>query len=114
MAGRFEGLSDLEWKLFADVFKERGGGKGMPRVKARLALNSILYVLYSGCRWCDLPRGRKWASKSSAHRALKRWHDDGTLRRLKERMLALAEEKGCIHWEYGAIDGAFSPWERRR
>lgn len=32
MAGRFEGLSDLEWKLFEDIFPKelKKRGKGMP------------------------------------------------------------------------------------
>ena len=68
MAGRFEGLSDLEWKLFKDVFSERPKkrGRGMPHVPFRYVLNSLLYILITGCRWCDLPRGEIWASKSSA------------------------------------------------
>lgn len=52
MAGRFEELSDAD---------------------------SLLCILITGCRWCDLPRGPQWASKSSGHRRLKSWHDDGTL-----------------------------------
>ncbi len=66
MAGRFEGLSDLEWKLFADIFPEEPEkrGKGMPHTPYRYVLNSLLYILITGCRWCDLPRGDTWASKS--------------------------------------------------
>ena len=32
MAGRFEGLSDIEWKLFEDIFPQqpKNRGKGMP------------------------------------------------------------------------------------
>ena len=32
MAGRFEGLSDIEWKLFEDIFpiSREKRGKGMP------------------------------------------------------------------------------------
>ena len=68
MAGRFEGLSDLEWKLFEDVFPEtpKKRGRGMPPVPFRYVLNSLLYILITGCRWCDLPQGKIWASKSSA------------------------------------------------
>jgi uncharacterized protein (UPF0210 family) len=25
-----------------------------------------------------------------------------------------ADEKGLINWDFGAVDGSFSPWERRR
>lgn len=75
MAGRFEGLSDLEWKLFEDIFptEPEKRRKGMPHVPYRHVLNSLLYILITGCRWCDLPRGNVWASKSASHRWLKRW-----------------------------------------
>lgn len=46
MAGRFEGLSDLEWKLFDDVFPKESPkrGKGMPHAPYRHVLNSLLYI----------------------------------------------------------------------
>ena len=70
MARRFEGLSDLEWKLFEDVFPEtpKKRGRGMPPVPFRYVLNSLLYILITGCRWCDLPQGKIWASKSAKSR----------------------------------------------
>ena len=124
MAGRFEGLSDLEWKLFEDIFptEPEQRGKGMPHAPYRHVLNSLLYILITGCRWCDLPRGGIWASKSASHRWLKRWYSDGTFDHLQARILAItfgraslnANERGLINWDYGAIDGSFSPWERRR
>ena len=44
MAGRFEGLSDLEWKLFKDIFPEtpKKRSRGMPPVPFRYVLNSLL------------------------------------------------------------------------
>ena len=77
-------------------------------------LNSLLYILITGCRWCDLPRGSISASKSASHRWLKRWYSDGTFEHLQARILAHANEKGLINWDFGAIVGSFSPWERRR
>ncbi|WP_375502779.1 transposase [uncultured Nostoc sp.] len=88
MAGRFEGLSDLEWKLFEDIFPKEPSkrGKGMPHAPYRHVLNSLLYILIIGCRWCDLPGGKTWASKSSSHRWLKRWRSDGTFEHLQARI----------------------------
>lgn len=115
MAGRFEGLSDLEWKLFEDLFPtQEKRTKGMPHSPFRHVLNSLIFMLLTGCRWCDIPRGEIWASKSSSHRWLKRWQEDGTFEHLQARILALADEKGLINWDYGAIDGSFSPWQGRR
>ena len=81
----------------------------MPHVPFRQVLNPQLYVLITGCPLCDIPRGEQWASKSSAHRWLKRWYEDGTLEKLKGRILAMAEEQGMIDWKYGAALGSFSP-----
>ena len=113
MAGRFEGMSDLEWRLFEDVFPPAPSkrGRGMPHAPFRKILNTLLYVLITGCRWCDVPRGPQWASKSATHRWLQRWHAEGTLAAMQARILGVAEERGMIRWEYGAVDGAFSPWE---
>src|SRR5438045_9055895 len=119
MAGRFEGVSDLEWCLFEDIFppappKRR---RGMPHVPFRKILHTLLYVLMTGYRWCDVPRGPPWASKSATHRWLQRWQADGTFAPLPARMLRGAEESGRICWEDWAVDGACSPrqgWRRRR
>ena len=56
MAGRFEGLSDLAWDLFADLLppEPTQRGRGMPHTPK--VVNTLLYVLITGCRWCDLPR----------------------------------------------------------
>ena len=83
----------------------------MPHAPFRKVLNTQLYVLITGCRWCDIPRGEQWASKSSAHRWLKRWYEDGRLEKLKRQILAVAEEKGTLDWKYGVALGSFSPWK---
>jgi transposase len=114
MSGRFEGLSDLEWKLFEDVMPEKRKRVGRRDTPMRYVLNSMLYILITCCRWCDLPRGKQWASKSTSHRKIIDFHKDGTLERIKARILGIADERGLIGWEYGAIDGSFSPWTRRR
>src|SRR5712691_33374 len=83
----------------------------MPHAPFRQILNTLLYILITGCRWCDVPCGPQWASKRATHRWLQRWQADGTLAAMQARILGIAEERGMIHWEYGAVDGAFSPWQ---
>jgi transposase len=80
----------------------------------RKVVNTLLYVLITGCRWCDLPQGPQWASKSAAPRWLQRWQANGTLAAMQARILGIAEERGMIQWQYGSVDGSFSPWHRRR
>ena len=44
MAGRFEGMSDLEWRLFEDIFPPAPPkrGRGMPHVPFRKIVNTLL------------------------------------------------------------------------
>jgi hypothetical protein len=88
MAGRFEGLSDLEWKPGEDIFLEEPSKRGscMPHAPYRHVLNSFLYILITGYLWCDLPRGEIWASKSSSHRWLKRSRNDKTFEYIQARI----------------------------
>jgi len=109
MADRFEGLSDTEWSLFEEIFlKKKEKGPGMPTSHPRKVLNSLLYILIVGCRWCDLPKGGEWASKSAAHRWLKTWQADGTFEKLKALILGYAQNEGLISWSSGAVDGSFA------
>jgi transposase len=116
MAGTFEGVTDWEWELFAELCPPPPPkrGRGLPPTPCRQVVNTLPYVLLTGCRWCDLPRGPRWASKSAAHRGLQRRQDDGTLAARQARILGLAEAHGLMQWQYGAIDGSLSPWPRRR
>ncbi|MGH8067077.1 MAG: transposase [Candidatus Entotheonellia bacterium] len=59
---------------FADIFfpEPAQRGRGMPHTPFRKVVHTLLYVLITGCRWCDLPREPPWASKSAAHRGLQR------------------------------------------
>ena len=115
MAGRFEGLTDVEWLLFENLFPEpppqpKGG---RPPISPRFILNTLLFILFSGSRWCDVPVGAIWATRSTAHRHLGLYEQDGTLDRLKARLLGIAHNEGLIAWVAGAVDGSFSPWEGR-
>jgi transposase len=116
MAGRFNGLRAMAWQLLADIFPPAPPrrSRGMPRTPFRKVVNIWLDVLSTGWRWGDLPRGPQWASKRAAHRWLQRWHVDGTRAAMQARLLGIAEAHGRMRWPYGAVDGACSPWHRRR
>ena len=97
MAGRFEGLSDLEWKLFEDVITEVGEkrGRGMPHAPLRHVLNTLMYVLITGCRPCDVPNscnlGIKKFSPQVAQKLASRWNvgfitGTDTRNRIRERI----------------------------
>ena len=71
--GRFEGLTKSQWKLLKPLMPEEVRKKGKPHTPWKKICNSILWILITGARWCDIPRGRQWGSKSAAHRWLGEW-----------------------------------------
>jgi transposase len=97
--------------LSEDLFPPESAkrSRGMPHVPFRYVPNTLLYILITGCRWCDVPQGEQRSSGSSAHRWLKRWEKDGISERLKARVPGIADENGLINRESGAVDGSFSP-----
>lgn len=82
MSGCFEGVSDAQWQMLSPILTARSGSIGRPRANARKVLNTILYVLITGCRWCDIPKGEQWGKRSTSHDCLGRWLKDGTFFRL--------------------------------
>ncbi len=114
MSGRFEGLSEEQWLIFSEMISPKRSNLGRKESPSRSILNTILYVLFTGCRWCDVPQGSNWGKRSTSHDRLIRWQEDGTLEKIKQRLLELAELIHGIDWERGSVDGSFSPWQGRR
>ena len=113
MAGRFEGLSDQQWILLEPLFESTQivikRRPGRPESSKRQILNSILYILITGSRWCDLPKGDQWASRSTAHRWLRTWSRDGTLKIAMDSLRSVTELNQLIDWSAVCVDGSFSP-----
>lgn len=112
MAGRFDGLTDEQWTLLEPLFppEPEKRGRGKPPADRRKVLNSILYILITGSRWCDLPQDPAlFAARSTSHRWMQRWAREGVLQRVFSGILSLAHLAGQIDWDAASVDGAFSP-----
>jgi len=70
----FRELSDFEWDVIRPLLPPRSR-VGRPRADDRMVLNGILYVLTTGCRWCDMPV--KYGSYKTAWRRLRKWEEMG-------------------------------------
>lgn len=110
-------MSDAQWSALQVLLPPEPvkRGRGMPHAPFRCIMNSILYVLITGSRWCDLPEApHVFASKSSAHRWLLRWSEDGVLERMAKDITAIASIAGMIDWKTVSVDGTFSLGQGRR
>ncbi len=109
MPGEFTGLTDDQWETLKPLLhaEPERRWKGQPPAPFRKVLNTIIYVLITGCRWCDIPVGFEWGKRSTSHRWLGIWLSDGTLEKIKSRLLGVAHLSGKIDWTNGSIDGSF-------
>lgn len=116
MQGRFEGLTDVQWQVIESLLPRDPAQrkKGYPHAPWRQVCNTILWILITGSRWCDVPKGEQWGSRPGAHRWLGHWQEDGTLDRLLQALLGTAELAGLLDWERLAADGFFFQGQGRR
>ncbi|SDD85075.1 IS5 family transposase [Streptomyces prasinopilosus] len=79
-------LSDEAWGIIQPVLPVRDlrKGGGVRKYGDRLVLDSIFYVLRSGCQWRMLPRDlMPW---DAAHRWFTKWRRDGTWDRIHDAL----------------------------
>ena len=103
-------LTEEQWAFVAPLIREprrRKDGRGRPRIDPRDVLDGILWVLCSGARWQDLPRGRH-PSYQTCHRRFQQWCRDGTLRRVLHALARDLHDRGGIDLSETFIDGSFS------
>jgi putative transposase len=70
-------VRDGEWILIEPLLpppKRRGRKRTLSMCEV---LNTILYLLKTGCRWRALPRAEGFVSRSSAQRYLRAWRESG-------------------------------------
>jgi len=81
-------LTDQQWELISELIpksrKSRKGGR--PRsVDMREVLNTIFYQCRTGCQWDMLPHDL--LPKSTVYDYFAKWRDDGTLRKINDRLV---------------------------
>ena len=83
----YKNLNDAQWNRIKFVF-EKSEKVGRPSLNPLTVFNAILWILKSGARWRNLPRGnwnsiyhkfRKWCSLGLFDRLLKVINADGNL-----------------------------------
>jgi len=99
-------LTDGQWALIEPQLPPQPD-LGRRRRHDRQVLNAILYVMRTGCRWCDLPHDL--GDDSTAHRWFLRWHEDGTWERIWFALLSALDARQKLDWARALLDGSFVP-----
>jgi len=109
MQGRFEGLSESQFGLTEPLLPPPRTGPGRPETPALKVLNTILWVLINGAKWCSVPVGEQRSPKSTAHDRPGKWKEDGTWVEIFSRLCGIAEPASLIGWNRSSVDGMSVP-----
>ena len=109
-----EELRDDQWALI-EPYLPPHKSRGRPRADDRRTFNGIpsassgqaLWILRSGARWKDLPS--KYGSRSTCHRRLQEWQEQGVWERIWLTFLGTLDQLGKLDWSQAFLDGSFVP-----
>ena len=96
---RYE-LDDRQWMLIQRHFPATS--RGRPWRDHRTVVNGILWVLFSGAPWRDLPQ--RYGPWQTAHRRFTRWRRDGTWDRVLRSLRLKADRAGLLDWAQWNFD----------
>jgi len=99
-------LTDAQWALIEPHLPPQPA-QGRRRRHDRQVINAILYVMRTGCRWCDLPHDL--GDDSTAHRWFLRWMEDGVWETIWFALLTSLNERQKLDWAMALLDGSFVP-----
>ena len=108
----WRGLTKQQWDAIRPhlpTSKPSGRG-GRPRVEDRRCFEGILWILWTGAQWSELPR--RYSSPSTCWRRLKHWEETGILLQLWRAFLAQLNDREKLQWDECFADGSFGPAKR--
>lgn len=102
-------VSDAQWAkirvhLPPPARRPRGG---RPPVENRRCFEGILWILWTGAPWSELPP--RYGSPTTCWRRLRKWEQDGILLQLWRAFLSELNNAQKIRWDECFADGSFAP-----
>jgi transposase len=100
-------VTDKQWLLIKDQLPKRKPNPkgGRPPTDDRQCFEGILWILWTGAPWSELPK--RYGSKSAVHRRLSEWAESGVLLNLWRAFLDQLNDQKKVRWNECFIDGMF-------
>lgn len=98
----FREVDDELWRRIRYYMPRQKPKTGRPRADLRKTFNGILYVLYTGCRWVEVPR--EYGFKSTVHRLHLKLSKEGVYDKIFAILLSEGYETGKIDLSLSFVD----------
>ncbi len=79
---------------------------GRKRYPARACLEGVLYLLYTGLRYVDLPRELGFPSGETCRRRLHEWIERGVWPQALSVLVSELDQKGRLDWSRVVVDAS--------
>ena len=79
-------------------------GRGRRATRNKECFEAILYVLRTGCQWCELPSD--YPPKSTVHYRFQRWIEEGIFQTLWQELLIEYDDLIGLNWEWLSVDSS--------
>lgn len=102
-------LEDEDWEELEPVLRDppREEGKaGRKRYPPRACFEGLLFLLYTGMRYVDLPRELGFPSGETCRRRLHEWIERGVWEQALARMVARLDRSGKLDWSRVVVDAS--------
>jgi transposase len=95
----WRGLTQQQWAaIHVHLAAPKGAPRGgRPRIPDRRCFEGILWILWTGAQWSELPR--RYGSPSTCWRRLKHWEETEVLLTLWRAFLAQLNDQEKIRWD---------------
>ncbi len=103
---KFTEITDSQWSTIQPHLP-KPAKTGRPRTDDRTAINAIMFVLVTGCRWIDLPA--RYGSKSSAHRRFQDFQQKGIWKKILKSAIVSAYKQNRINLQKISVDSSSIP-----
>ena len=103
----WRGLTTPQWATMRGHLPQpkRSARGGRPRIADRRGFEGLLWMLWTGSPWSELPR--RYGSLSTGGRRLKDWEEMGLLRKLWRAFLAQLNDQRQLRGDECVADGSF-------
>lgn len=102
-------IEDDVWERLEPLLRDpprRTRNAGRKRYPARACLEGILYLLFTGGRYVDLPRELGFPSGETCRRRLHEWMGKGVWTRALAMLVAELDAAGKIDWSRVVVDAS--------